>query len=104
MNRLVISVILDNGGLSFLAPYDVAGYSAYYQEPSYDRSWFTANTIVSRYKLAEMLLTGKSYLGGGSQNVKVTIPKFIKNSGFFTDWHPGAGGATWLFADEIIIK
>jgi len=83
--RLGINVILDNGGMSFLAPYDVAGYSAYYQEPQYDRAWFTSNTIISRYKLAEMLQTGKSYLGGSNTNVKIELPSFVKNSGHFSD-------------------
>ena len=85
LNRLGISVILDNGGMSFLAPYDVAGYSAYYQEPAYDKSWFNANTIISRYKLAEMMQTGKSYLGGSATNVVINLPQFVKNSGHFTD-------------------
>ena len=79
LNRLGISVILDNGGMSFLAPYDVAGYSAYYQEPAYDKSWFNANTIISRYKLAEMMQTGKSYLGGSATNVVINLPQFVKN-------------------------
>ena len=85
INRLAIAVILDNGALPFFAPYDVAGYSAYYQEPVYDESWFTANTIVSRYKLCEMLLTGTSYLGGKSTKVTLDLPAFVRNSGFFSN-------------------
>ena len=27
-----------------------------------------------------------------------------KNYGICPDWHLGAGGVTWLFADEVIIK
>jgi hypothetical protein len=27
-----------------------------------------------------------------------------KNYGLCPDWHLGAGGTTWLFADELIIK
>lgn len=103
--RLGINVILDNGGMSFLAPYDVAGYSAYYQEPLYDRAWFTSNTIISRYKLAEMMQTGKSYLGGSNTNVKIDLPSFVKNSGHFSD--PGDAiilteeMAKYLFAEEV---
>ena len=37
-------------------------------------TWFTANTIVSRYKLCEMLLTGTSYLGGKSTKVTLDLP------------------------------
>ncbi|MFZ1425127.1 MAG: GH92 family glycosyl hydrolase [Saprospiraceae bacterium] len=39
------------------------------------------------------------------QNFRCRFIQIIaKNSGLLPDWHPGAGGATWLFADEIIIK
>lgn len=85
LNKLAISVILDNGALSYFAPYDVAGYSAYYQEPNFDKAWFTSNTIISRYKLSNMLLTGTSYLGGKSTKVTLNLPAFVRDSGFFTD-------------------
>ena len=35
-----------------------------------------------------------------SQYLKVKA----KNIGVCPDWHPGAGGKTWLFCDEIIVN
>ncbi len=94
--KLAISVILDNGALSYFAPYDVAGYSAYYQEPNFDKAWFTSNTIISRYKLSNMLLTGTSYLGGKSTKVTLDLPAFVRDSGLFTD-----PGDAFLLTQEL---
>jgi len=105
LKNLAISVILDNGGMPFFMPYDVAGYSAYYQEPVYDKAWFTANTIISRYKLCEMMHTGRSYLGGSNTKVTIDLPGFVRDSGYFSD--PGDAIALTeemarnLFAEEV---
>lgn len=85
LKNLVIAIILDNGGMPFFMPYDVAGYSPYYQDPDYDRSWFTANTIISRYKQADMMFTGRSYLDNKNFRVGHNIEEFVRDSGFFTD-------------------
>lgn len=40
-----------------------------------------------------------------SQNFKCRFIQIkAKNAGPLPDWHPGAGGASWLFTDEIIIR
>lgn len=85
LKNLVIAIILDNGGIPYFMPYDVAGYSPYYQDPDYDKSWFTANTIISRYKLADMMFSGRSYLDNKNFKVALNIEEFFKESGFFTD-------------------
>lgn len=85
LKNLVIAIILDNGGMPYFMPYDVAGYSPYYQDPDYDKSWFTANTIISRYKLADMMFSGRSYLDNKNFKVALNIEEFFKESGFFTD-------------------
>ena len=41
-------------------PDSVAGYPAYYQEPSFDRIWFSSNTLIGRYKLIESLIMGRN--------------------------------------------
>jgi hypothetical protein len=41
-------------------PDSVAGYPAYYQEPSFDRNWFSSNTLIGRYKLIESLIIGRN--------------------------------------------
>lgn len=40
-----------------------------------------------------------------SQNFKCRFIQIkAKNAGPLPDWHPGAGGSSWLFTDEIIIR
>lgn len=51
-------------GMNVFSPESVAGYPADYQGPDYDRSWFSSNTIVARYKTIESLITGKNRIKG----------------------------------------
>lgn len=51
-------------GMNIFSPESVAGYPADYQGPDYDRSWFSSNTIVARYKTIESLITGKNRIKG----------------------------------------
>lgn len=44
-------------GLSFLDPYDVAGYEAYYQVPLYSRNWINTNTLLRRYIFIKDIFT-----------------------------------------------
>ncbi|WP_299555413.1 DUF1800 family protein [Seonamhaeicola sp.] len=44
-------------GMEFYNPDSVAGYPAYYQEPGFDRNWFSSNTIIGRYTLVAAILT-----------------------------------------------
>ena len=39
-------------------------------------------------------------IGKKARYVKV----IAKNAGLCPDWHKGKGGATWIFADEILIE
>jgi predicted alpha-1,2-mannosidase len=39
-------------------------------------------------------------LGKKARYVKV----MVKNGGPCPDWHPGKGGATWIFADEVLLE
>ena len=49
-----------SGGMNFFNPDTVAGFPAHYQEPDFDRHWFTSSTIIARYKLIESLIAGKN--------------------------------------------
>lgn len=49
-----------SSGMNFFNPDTVAGFPAHYQEPDYDRHWFTSSTIIARYKLIESLIAGKN--------------------------------------------
>ena len=51
-------------GLNFFSPDNVAGYAASYQEPDFDRHWFTSTSIISRYKMVQSLLLGKNLISG----------------------------------------
>ena len=51
-------------GINIFSPDSVAGYPADYQGPNFDRSWFSSNTIVARYKTIESFLTGKNKILG----------------------------------------
>src|SRR5690606_6941155 len=42
-------------GMNFYEPFDVAGYEAYHQFPIYHRSWITPNTLARRYNFIREL-------------------------------------------------
>ncbi len=80
--------MLGLANLNLFYPPDVAGYPAYHQEPEYSRNWFSSTSIISRYKLPQMLLTGKRSVGGSpnsSIGIKLDIVPWIKNSGITLD-------------------
>ncbi len=100
-NRSVQSVMFNYAGLTFHVPADVAGYPAYYQEPDYHRSWFNSATIVCRYKIAEMFLTGQRVLANGNlSGVRLDLAAWLK-TGVFTD--PGdAVGLVAQFCEYLL--
>ncbi len=69
---------------------DVAGYPAYYSDPDFSHQWFNSSTIITRYKMAEMFLSGKLTIGGGPQanqqlGTKLDIAPWVKNSGVISN-------------------
>jgi len=68
-------------------PVSVAGYKAIYQEPDFDKFWFSFNTIDSRYAIGRSILDGKQYFQVGNSNWKVSfdIVDFVEKSGVFSD-------------------
>jgi uncharacterized protein (DUF1800 family) len=80
----VYSRMLGLANLNLFYPADVAGYPAYHQGPEYTRNWFSSTSIIARYKLSQMLLTGKRVVGNSpntSIGIKLDIVPWIKNSG-----------------------
>jgi uncharacterized protein (DUF1800 family) len=80
-----------SAGMNIFSPESVAGYPADYQGPDYDRSWFSSNTIVTRYMTMECLISGKNKIQGqltGNQggtyyeNIRVNFNsvEFVSNS------------------------
>ncbi|MFN0037043.1 MAG: DUF1800 family protein [Saprospiraceae bacterium] len=63
---------------------DVAGYPAYYSDPDFSHQWFNSSTIITRYKMPEMFLSGKLTIGGSvnqALGTKLDIAPWVKNSG-----------------------
>ncbi|MEM9921690.1 MAG: DUF1800 family protein [Bacteroidota bacterium] len=81
--RSVVNVYLRQSDFSVLAPAVVAGYPAYYQAPEFNRNWFNGSTIIARYSLPEMLLTGRRVLAGGNLGggVRLDIVEYINTPG-----------------------
>jgi uncharacterized protein (DUF1800 family) len=80
----VIDRMLALANLNIFYPQDVAGYAAYHQEPDYNRQWFSSSTVIARYKLPQMLLTGKRVIGNSptsSIGIKLDIAPWVKTSG-----------------------
>lgn len=55
-----------SSSMHLFSPDSVAGYPAHYQEPSYDRHWFSSNTVLGRYKLIESLISGRNKIGNNN--------------------------------------
>jgi len=49
---------VNNQGLDFYEPFEVAGYPAYHQAPAFNRNWITANNLARRYQTSADLLLG----------------------------------------------
>ncbi|MBN8676925.1 MAG: DUF1800 family protein [Chitinophagales bacterium] len=75
-----------NANLPLFFAADVAGYPAYYQEPDFSHQWFNSSTIIARYKMGEMFLTG-ILTGTNNQplGTKLNIANWLKNSGVISD-------------------
>jgi uncharacterized protein (DUF1800 family) len=67
---------LDDQGLSFFEPYDVAGYDAYFQEPGFHRNWISSNYLANRYKFAEFLIDGFTN-SNGDMLLQLDIVQFV---------------------------
>lgn len=83
-NAAVLERMLGRAGMTLFYPWDVAGYSGYYQDPTYNRQFFNSATIVQRYKLPEVLITGTNAWGSGagdSIGTKLDIAAWVRDSG-----------------------
>ena len=73
-------------GMSPFSPETVAGYPGDYQTPDLDRSWFSSNTIISRYKLIECFISGKNKISSPNTSIRVLFNSvdYVHNSGHFS--------------------
>ncbi|MBT3547191.1 MAG: DUF1800 family protein [Flavobacteriaceae bacterium] len=77
--NFVHNYFLVSSGMVLFSPDSVAGYPAHYQEPDYDRHWFSSNTILGRYKLIESLITGRNKIGNnGLIYAQLDIVSYVK--------------------------
>lgn len=84
--KTVLELLLLGGAMTIFQPDSVAGYPAYYQVPSYNQNWFNGSTLIARYKLPEILLTGTRVIMSGSNGgVSLNIVDFVDNSGVVSD-------------------
>jgi len=66
-------------GMDFFNPHDVAGYHAYYQEPDFDRYWFSSNTIIGRYRIIESLIQGRNTIASGDAYASLDTVAFVRD-------------------------
>ncbi len=84
----ILGRIFDQANMPLFFPPDVAGYPGYFQEPDYHRQFFNAATIVARYKLPEILLSGKFTIGSMPDEplgAKLDIAAWVRDSGVISD-------------------
>ncbi len=65
-----------NMGMEICDPPSVAGWSAYYQAPQFDRSWITTDTITARAALTDSLLFWGFWVNQQTQ-IKVDFLSFL---------------------------
>jgi uncharacterized protein (DUF1800 family) len=56
--EIVLEYMLKESGMHIWNPPSVAGFNAYYQAPSFDKSWISANTLPFRYQFFDILTSG----------------------------------------------
>ena len=74
------NIYFKSAGMDLYNPDSVAGYPAYYQEPGFDRNWFSSNTLIGRYKLIESLIAGKNTITSGNIYSQLDTVLFVKNN------------------------
>ncbi|GAA4959142.1 DUF1800 domain-containing protein [Algibacter aquimarinus] len=78
--RFIHNIYFKAAGMELYNPDSVAGYPAYYQEPGFDRNWFSSNTLIGRYKLIESLIEGKNTITSGNIYTQLDAVNFVKNN------------------------
>ena len=79
--KFLYNSYLAGAGMSFFSPPSVAGYPAHYQEPDFDRHWFSSTTIVSRYKLIESLIAGRNKISPNAFIMtQIDTVSFVENN------------------------
>ncbi len=72
-HRYVHNNFFRASSMELFNPDEVAGYPAYYQEPGFDRYWFSSNTLIGRYSLIAVLIEG-------NRNAQLDTLAFVRNN------------------------
>ncbi len=75
---------IDNQGMDYYEPFEVAGYSAYHQYPIFNRSWITTNYLTNRYNFVQNSISAEADTELG----EVDIVQFVRDN--FADVAPNA--------------
>jgi uncharacterized protein (DUF1800 family) len=65
--------LIDDQGMSFYQPFDVAGYDAYHQYPIYHRAWISVNYLTNRYAFIRGLVSSME-----PGTLKVNVYDFVR--------------------------
>jgi len=74
---------LEDQGLNFYEPFEVAGYPAYHQIPGYNRNWITTYALAHRYQTAGILM--KTLDQDSERGFQLDVVDWVENSGMITD-------------------
>ncbi len=69
--------ILNDQGMDYYEPYEVAGYAAYHQFPIFNRSWITTNYLTNRYNFIRSVISSDSE---GLETGQVYILQFVEDN------------------------
>lgn len=68
---------LEDMGMHFYEPYDVAGYDAYHQFPIYHRSWISTNYLIRRYEFIRKIISDNQAM---PEALKVDVVAFVQTN------------------------
>jgi uncharacterized protein (DUF1800 family) len=71
-------------GLDLYKPFDVAGYDAYYQFPSFNRSWITPYNLAYRYQFADRIMSGTNHQGN-PLGIQLDILSWVQDTANISD-------------------
>jgi len=70
---------LEDQGLNYYEPFEVAGYPAYHQIPGYGRNWIMTHALAHRYQTGDMLM--KKAGTGNETSIQMDVLDWAENSG-----------------------
>ncbi|MEN8203604.1 MAG: DUF1800 family protein [Bacteroidota bacterium] len=74
---------LEDQGLNFYEPFEVAGYPAYHQIPGYNRNWITTYALAHRYQTGGILMLTLDQ--DRERGFQLDVVDWVENSGSLSD-------------------